>query len=162
MTMHRSVSTPAAREAWDWWEKVRASLPVYRMMRGMSQRRLAAVLGTSQGNVGTTETGPYVTMLMPRFLTWTAALDLELSFTAPDADRLPIRAWTPDVGQWVARRRQEQRLSQRELGALMGLSRITVTDLERGAGVRVPTLAAAFIALGWQPHVTSKPKKEQS
>lgn len=175
MTMTRETGTAAAAAAWKWWEEVRKGLPLLRKVRGYTQRTLAARLGTTQGNVGQTEIGKYLTLRMPRLVAWLDALDLELTFEGPK-ETILIDDWEDEtksaVGRIVKNSREETpkrrrrrsgldpmitRLRQEDLAELVACSKPTIQEIEQGrSDPRITTLAAVFIALGWKPAVREK------
>lgn len=150
-----------------WWARACATLKTARGRASLTQRQLAAGVGTGQG----TFWGHEHSTIVPKIgqaITWVEYLGHRLAVTRGSGDALellPMSAWNRWAGQNLAKLRASCVVahhipagrveggghSQRTLAAALGKSLVTVQGVEAGRAVHVTTWAAYVFGIGWAP-----------
>lgn len=137
--------------AWRWWAELHGNLPAMRAAAGMTQRELAAVLHTRQGNVSIGESQRYPVWGIDRLVAWLAALGHVIAATAPEGKTVLLDHWGRDQGRWLKRVRRGAEFEQGELAELLGISKSSVQMIEdRGAAAKATTIVGFLIAADWE------------
>lgn len=138
-----------------FWRNLRRDLPELRRRAGVSQRDLARVLGTKQGNISMAEAANSAAVWgIDRTVAWLAGIGYQLQATGPEGAVRMIRPWDPTVGRWLADLRKEAGIPQTYLAEILGVSVSTVQTIEtQAAPSGTPTIIGYLLALDWTVEV---------
>jgi transcriptional regulator with XRE-family HTH domain len=138
-----------------FWVDLRAALPSLRLAAGLSQRQLARILGTTQGNISSSEHGREDDWSVDRVTAWLAAVGHAIGATSPEGEVVVLDHWGAEMGRWFASVRQLAGLSQGALAEIVGVSKSTVQNIEHGSASRITTVIAVLVACGWGVDIVS-------
>jgi transcriptional regulator with XRE-family HTH domain len=148
-------------EAVWWWHATRELLPGMRIDAGLTQRELARILSTTQGNISREESHRGDSWSIVRLIRWLAAVGQEIVATSPEGETRALSTWDAAAGRWLANVRQVRGLSQRELASRIGVAVSTLQAIElKGTASEAMTVAAILIACGWR--VSWRPTEERT